>query len=91
MAERKQIATNYLILRLMTRDDQSDLEKIIGGPEVMKAFDEPPFTEEQTNWWLQKNLKHQEEHGYGLFAVIEKATGEFFGNCGLEHMEVGGD
>jgi [ribosomal protein S5]-alanine N-acetyltransferase len=37
--------------------------------------------------WLQRNLDHQNEFGYGLFSVILKETGELIGDCGLEQME----
>jgi ribosomal-protein-alanine N-acetyltransferase len=38
--------------------------------------------------WLQRNLAHQEQHGYGLFSVILKSEQRLIGNCGLEHMEL---
>jgi RimJ/RimL family protein N-acetyltransferase len=40
--------------------------------------------------WVQRNLDHQEQYGYGLFSVILKANGELVGDCGLEHMELDG-
>src|SRR5262249_49288224 len=36
------------------------------------------------------NLKHQEEHGYGLFSVTLKSEGLLIGDCGLEQMEIEG-
>ena len=41
--------------------------------------------------WVKRNLEHQEIHGYGLFSVILKRTGNLIGNCGLEHMELNGE
>lgn len=37
---------------------------------------------------MRRNLAHQDEHGYGLFSVILKGTGELIGDCGLELMEI---
>jgi RimJ/RimL family protein N-acetyltransferase len=54
----------------------------------MAAFDETPFDREQTRRWLERNLAHQHEHGYGLFAVCLKRDGRLIGDCGLELMEV---
>jgi RimJ/RimL family protein N-acetyltransferase len=85
------IETDRLILRPLQEEDQEDLLKIFGDPEVMKAFDEPPYTDEQMTWWLQKNIKHYRQDGYGAFAVIEKSSGELIGDCALEHMDVDGD
>jgi RimJ/RimL family protein N-acetyltransferase len=53
----------------------------------MAAFNHPPFTPEQMQRWLQRNLDHQNEFGYGLFSVFLKETGELSGDCGLEQMD----
>jgi RimJ/RimL family protein N-acetyltransferase len=55
--------------------------------KVMAAFDHPPFTREQMSRWLERNLSHQNQYGYGLFSVILKQTGQLIGDCGLEQME----
>lgn len=80
-----------LLLRLMQPSDLDDLLKIFGDPKVMDSFKEPPFTREQMEWWLQRNLGHQEEFGYGLFSVILKSENLLIGDCGLEHMDVEGE
>lgn len=53
----------------------------------MATFDHPPFTHEQMSRWLNRNLDHQKEFGYGLFSVILIETCELIGDCGLEVME----
>lgn len=85
------IETSRLTLRLMDPTDLDPLLKIFGDPKVMKAFDEEPFTPEQMKRWLDRNLQHQKEHGYGLFSVIIESEGILIGDCGLEHMEVDGE
>jgi RimJ/RimL family protein N-acetyltransferase len=85
-----QLETERLILRLMAQSDFDDLYLIFTDPKVMAAFDHPLFTCEQMQHWLQRNLDHQNEYGYGLFSVLLKETGELIGDCGLEEMDVNG-
>ena len=70
--------------------DGGDLLLIFTDPKVMAAFDSAPFDRQQIAHWLQRNLDHQAQYGYGLFSVILKATGLLIGDCGLEVMEVDG-
>ncbi len=79
------IETERLILRLMTEDDLEAMLRIFNDPNVMKSFDAPPFNREQMKQWIDRNLAHQNQHGYGLFAVILKSNQELIGDCGLEH------
>jgi RimJ/RimL family protein N-acetyltransferase len=82
-----QLETKRLLLRPMVEADFEALLLIFTDPRVMAAFNHPPFTREQMGRWLQRNLDHQKEFGYGLFSVILKETGELIGDCGLEQME----
>jgi RimJ/RimL family protein N-acetyltransferase len=84
------IETPRLRLRPMTAEDIDALLGIFADPQVMAAFSEEPFNREQMQYWLDRNLRHQDEHGYGLFSVIRKSDGLLIGNCGLERMEVEG-
>ena len=85
------LETPRLVLRMMKYPDIEDLSKIFGDPVVMDSFGVPPFTREQMTAWLQRNLDHQDQHGYGLFSVILKSEKQLIGNCGLEHMELSGN
>jgi [ribosomal protein S5]-alanine N-acetyltransferase len=82
-----QLETERLILRPMLQTDFEALHLIFTDAKVMAAFNHPVFTGEQMQRWLQRNLDHQNEFGYGLFSVILKETGELIGECGLEQME----
>lgn len=84
------LETTRLILRPMLQSDFEALLLIFTDLRVMASFNEDPFTREQMQRWLQRNLDHQEEFGYGLFSVLLKETGELIGDCGLEQMEVNG-
>ncbi|MFO7944810.1 MAG: GNAT family N-acetyltransferase [Anaerolineales bacterium] len=83
--------TQRLHLRSMVSDDLDELLNIFGDPRVMASFNEPPFTRQQMQGWLDRNLAHQERWGYGLFAVILKAEEVLIGDCGLEHMDLEGE
>lgn len=82
-----QLETERLILRPMLQADLDALLLIFTDPKVMAAFHHPPFTREQMQRWLQRNLDHQDQFGYGLFSVLLKESGELIGDCGLEQME----
>ena len=82
-----QLETERLILRPMLASDFDALFLIFTDRKVMAAFDHPPFSREQMQHWLQRNLDHQNEYGYGLFSVLLKETGELIGDCGLEQMD----
>lgn len=81
------LETKRLLLRPMLRSDFDALHLIFTDPEVMASFGVEPFTREQMQRWLQRNLDHQDQFGYGLFSVMLKETGELIGDCGLEEME----
>ena len=81
------LETKRLFLRPMLQTDLDALLLIFTDSKVMASFNHPPFTHEQMQRWLQRNLDHQQTFGYGLFSVILKETGELIGDCGLEQME----
>lgn len=86
-----QLETPRLCLRLMQSSDLDDLLKIFGDPKVMASFGVATFNREQMERWMQRNIEHQNLHGYGVFSVILKSEGLLIGDCGLEHMEVDGE
>jgi RimJ/RimL family protein N-acetyltransferase len=74
----------------MQRQDLDGLLEIFGDPTVMAAFAAEPFDRADMLRWIERNLAHQESHGYGLFSVVLKASGRIIGDCGLEHRLVRG-
>jgi ribosomal-protein-alanine N-acetyltransferase len=80
------IETIRLSLRRMVPEDLEELLEIFTDSKVMDSFGVPPFTREQMMGWVERNLAHQNEHGYGLFSVILKSENRLIGDCGLEHM-----
>ena len=75
-----QLETERLILRPMLQSDLDALLMIFTDRNVMAAFDHDPFTPEQMQRWLERNLDHQKEFGYGLFSILLKETRELIGD-----------
>lgn len=76
------LETERLLLREMTPDDFPALCRMLRDPEVMYAY-EGAFSEEEAWVWLRRQMSRCRGNGYGLWAVVDKATGEMIGQCGL--------
>ena len=80
------LETNRLLLREMTRDDYPALAAILQDAETMRAY-EHAFSDDETQKWLDRQLRLYKEDGFGLWAVVLKATGQMIGDCGVcRHM-----
>lgn len=82
------LETERLYLREMESSDYPALCKILQDKEVMYAY-EHAFDDNEVREWLLKQLNRYEEDGFGLWAVIEKETGEMIGQCGLTMQQCG--
>ncbi len=69
------IETNNLILREQTLEDTESLHTILSNPITMSFWDSP-LTLEATQKWIQRNLDHYSNSGFGRYAVILKSTQE---------------
>ena len=82
-------ATERLLLRRMEQADFPALCKMLQDPEVMYAY-EGPFTDEEAQAWLDRQINRYHDDGFGLFAVVLKKTGEMIGQCGLTMQDIPG-
>jgi len=76
------LETERLVLRRFTRDDVDDLVELDGDPEVMRYITGGRATPraEIEREILPAFLAYYERFaGYGFFAAVERATGEFIG------------
>ncbi len=80
------LETKRLYLREMNQSDFPALCKILQDKEVMYAY-EHPFDDTEAHQWLDKQIQHCRDNGFGLWAVILKDIGEMIGQCGLTFQE----
>ena len=78
------LETPRLVLRCLTPDDLDALYALYADPEVRRYFPEGTLTYAQTkeelDWFIDV---YYARYGFGLWATIHKASGEFIGRCGL--------
>lgn len=76
--------TERLVLRRWQESDLDRLAEIYADPEVMRFIaDGSVRSREETAAALEKLERQWEARGFGLFAVVERATGELAGWAGL--------
>lgn len=80
------LETERLSLRKLEQADFPALRAILQDREVMYAY-EHPFSNREVQAWLNRQLSRYERDGFGLWAMVEKATGEVIGQCGLTMQE----
>ena len=81
------LETKRLILREMTDEDYSSLQKVISDPETMKYYPEP-YNEAGVSRWIRWCKASYEKRGFGLWAVILKENGEMIGDCGVSMQTI---
>ncbi|MFE9424746.1 GNAT family N-acetyltransferase [Kitasatospora sp. NPDC006697] len=74
--------TARLAFRRMTRDDLDEMAALLGDPEVMRHYPRPK-TRQEAQDWIDWNQRLYAEHGFGLWVVALRESGEFVGDCGL--------
>jgi RimJ/RimL family protein N-acetyltransferase len=84
-----QIETARLRLRPYVETDLSDALAVLGDSGTMSFYPQP-YSEEQVAAILRKNIDSYNLHRYGLFAVIEKDSGRFVGDCGITLPNIDG-
>lgn len=75
------LETERLSLRTYRRDDVEDLATMFADPPHMRHYP-APFTREQTEAWVRRQLERYRDEGFGLWLIEDKATGEFLGTAG---------
>ena len=83
------LTTPRLLLREMTAADLDDMTALLGDEEVMRYYPRPK-TRGEAQEWIEWNQRLYRQHGFGLWALVVRATGEFAGDCGLTPQRVDG-
>ncbi|HEX7174274.1 MAG TPA: GNAT family N-acetyltransferase [Pyrinomonadaceae bacterium] len=84
-----EIETERLLLRAFTPADFEAFAAMRADAEVMRFIGMPvgPHTREQARAWQERNTRRWQDNGFGMWAVVEKATGELAGWCGLSRLD----
>jgi RimJ/RimL family protein N-acetyltransferase len=78
-----QIETERLLLRPLSIADLDEFLAMHATPEVIATMG--PYSESAAAERLAGYEREWEEHGYGLVALIERASGRFVGRSGLKY------
>src|SRR6202167_6405884 len=82
------LKTPRLLLREFRQSAFEELARLHADPEVMKYLGDGQPKGRAEAWLMMASyLGHWELRGYGLWAVEEKATGDFVGRIGLLNPE----
>ncbi|MBP8914289.1 MAG: GNAT family N-acetyltransferase, partial [Bilophila sp.] len=79
------LVTERLRVRLWTEADRAAFRRMNADPRVMKFFPST-LSEAESDALLARIQAHQAEHGFTLWAVEDKATGNLAGLTGLARV-----
>ncbi len=85
------IETPNLHLRPFDETDRETMIAYYGSPEVMAIRKYGVRDRDAASAAFDVILEHWAREGFGLYAVIERATGDFIGECGLRRREEDGE
>ncbi len=81
------LETERLLLRELQPGDLDALFAITGDALIMRYVgDLKPYSREKTAQAIREAQESYQQHGFGGWAFIEKATGQFIGYGGLEYL-----
>lgn len=84
------LETGRLLIRPMTLDDADDLHEVYSDPTTYRFIGmEPSQSIEETRERIAVRIRHQEEHGFAIWAVCEQTNHRVVGDCGLQLLEGG--
>src|SRR6185295_498129 len=84
------LTTRRLRFRKLELKDAKAWEEFLSDPQAVKFFLPIEDVKKYAVEWMEKQSNRYEKDGFGLFALIEKNSGEFIGQCGLMIQEVDG-
>jgi RimJ/RimL family protein N-acetyltransferase len=82
--------TERLQFREYRDDDLDYVTAMFGDPQARRFYPEMD-TPEAFRGWIEWSKRNYRDHGFGLWAIEDLATGEFLGDCGLTYQPVEGD
>lgn len=83
------LETERILLRELEQSDFSALRAILQDARVMYAY-EHAFTNREVQAWLDRQRLRYERDGFGLWAMVERSSGEMIGQCGITMQDWAG-
>ena len=87
------LETERLRLRPFTTNDLEAHARLYADPDVTRWIGDGPFlgpaARERSERTVRRFVAHWREHGFGVWAVEERASGRVIGQCGLNMLETG--
>ena len=81
--------TERLTIRPLNMEDATIWEKFVMDPIATKYFpDEMKMHPSVAHNWIEKQMERYQNNQYGLMALVETATNELVGQCGLLTQQV---
>ena len=84
------LQTERLRLREFEAGDVENVRSMFDDAEARRLFREVLAIPDFARRWVDRNLERYRTDGFGLWAVEEKTTGRFVGDCGLTMQELEG-
>ncbi|EJS45436.1 hypothetical protein ICE_05618 [Bacillus cereus BAG1X1-2] len=86
--DEKTITTDRLYLRKISLEDIDDIYSIVKKDMVGTWLAASRgMTKEETKVYVEKFIDHWNQYGFGVWAVLNKCTGEIIGHCGLRYVD----
>jgi RimJ/RimL family protein N-acetyltransferase len=86
------LETERLVLRPLGEGDLDALLAVVSDPEGLRLLGrQKPRTREETAERLRRVAAHWQEHGFGLWTLLDKEGGGFVGWCGVGYLRGPGD
>lgn len=83
------LSSERLTYRRLTLDDIPAWMSFINSERAMTFMKYQPGSEEACRKWIDGQLNRYAQNGFGLYAIIEKSSGQLVGQCGLltQHVD----
>jgi ribosomal-protein-alanine N-acetyltransferase len=85
------LTTERLTLRPFTLDDLPQHARLYEDPEITRWLGDGPWIGEQARARSERAVRrfvsHWADHGFGVWAVEERSSGRFLGQCGFNTLE----
>lgn len=82
--------TDRVRFREYRDDDIDDVVAMFGDAQARRFYPEMD-TPKACRGWIEWSRRNYRDHGFGLWVIEDRSTGEFLGDCGLTYQPVEGD